>query len=158
MITLLNASEQVYEFLFNFPPSTHRHPRPSSRPNFKDILLCLLEDEERVLKIPISDASTNVQAIVLGSALKAGEYMYADLQHRYHVRNSLCSLASTNSSDIKSGDYDHISVRKYLLSFPTSTADLEFRDSSSPNGRPPTSYRHTLLTSDIESDYEDIED
>jgi len=99
-----------------------------------------------------------VQAIVLGSALKAGEYMYADLQHRYHVRNSLCSLASTNSSDIKSGDYDHISVRKYLLSFPTSTADLEFRDSSSPNGRPPTSYRHTLLTSDIESDYEDIED
>ena len=145
----------------DFLLSTHRHPHPSSRPNFKDILLCLLEDEERVLKIPISDASTNEQAIILGSALRAGEYMYADLQYRYHVRNSLCSLASTNSSDIKSGDYDHISVRKYLLSFPTSTADLQFMyngDSSSHNGRPPTSYRHTLLTSDIESDYEDIQD
>lgn len=116
----------------------------------------MLEDEEKVLQIPISDASTNEQAIVLGSTLTAGKYMYAELQQRYFVRNSSSSFASTSNSDVKSMDYDHISGQKYLLSFPTSTADLEIVYSGSSSDS--VSFRHTLLTNDIESDYEDIKD
>ena len=82
--------------------------------------------------------------------------MYAELQERYFVRHSTSSFASTSNSVVKSMDYDHISGQKYLLSFPTSTADLEIVYSGSSTDS--TSFRHTLLTNDIESDYEDIKD
>lgn len=71
--------------------------------------------------------------------------MYTDLQQLY--------LSAEERSD-----YDHIPERKYVLSFPTSSADLDclFDDGSTPSHTPRQSYRWTLLTNDTGSDYEDI--
>ena len=60
-----------------------RHPAPSTRPTFKDILAALLHDEAKVLDIPVEDASTHEQASLLGAPLEAGENMYSDLQQLY---------------------------------------------------------------------------
>lgn len=57
-----------------------RHPAPSTRLAFKDILAALLHDEAKVLDIPVEDASTHEQASLLGAPLEAGESMYSDLQ------------------------------------------------------------------------------
>lgn len=102
----------------------------------------MLAPESEVLHIPVSDASTHKQARVLGADLLAGEYMYTELHNAYQ---------SVSDESV----YDHIPERKYVLSFPTSTADIEnlYNDSKQQQ-----SYRWTLLTSDIESDYEDIAD
>ena len=86
------------------------------------------------------DASTNVQASILGAAISAGNYMYPDLQKTY------TTISEKN-------DYDHITERKYILSFPTSSADIDSMYNDSAEHQ---SYRWTLLTSDTESDYEDI--
>ena len=73
--------------------------------------------------------------------------MYTELQQMYQRTTS-------------NSEYDHIAERKYLSSFPTSSADIEsmYDDSVQPTDQqqPPQSYRWTLLTSDTESDYEDI--
>lgn len=62
---------------------SHRSPFPSSRPSFRDILTMLLEGEEKVLEIPVEDASTHKHASILGVALEAGGRMYPDLQWIY---------------------------------------------------------------------------
>lgn len=67
--------------------------------------------------------------------------MYPDLQKTY-----------TTVSE-KSSDYDHITERKYILSFPTSSADIDSMYNDSAQHQ---SYRCTLLTSDTESDYDYI--
>ena len=97
------------------------HPNPFSRPCFKDIINTLLRDEERVLQIPVRDASTHESAIILGANLKAGAYMYSDLQQRY----------TRELSRVESGhhlapchDYDHIQEDQFMFTFPTSSADL----------------------------------
>ena len=60
-----------------------RNPAKSKRPNFRTILLNLLENEEDVLSIPQEALDTHQLAGVLGSPLKAGERMYEDLQTKY---------------------------------------------------------------------------
>ena len=49
----------------------------------RDILVALLEDESKVLKIPEEDASSHEYASMLGSVHEAGEKMYDDLQNMY---------------------------------------------------------------------------
>lgn len=43
----------------------------------------MLQDEARVLKIPVDDASSNELASILGSPIEAGKCMYTDLQQEY---------------------------------------------------------------------------
>jgi hypothetical protein len=96
------------------------NPNPFNRPCFKDIINTLLQDEDRVLQIPIRDASTNESAIILGATLKTGAYMYSDLQQRY-VRQ----ISAEGSGRRCPHDYDHIEEeQKYMFTFPTSSADL----------------------------------
>lgn len=76
--TLLNADDDQCHSAF-----LNRHPAPSTRPTFKDILAALLHDEAKVLDIPVEDASTHEQASLLGAPLEAGENMYSDLQQLY---------------------------------------------------------------------------
>ena len=71
----------------NFYLHTYRNPAPSSRPIFRDILEAMLQDETKVLQIPVDDASTNELASILGSPLEAGECMYMDLQQEYMLPN-----------------------------------------------------------------------
>ena len=123
-----------------------RHPRPPYRPGFRDILRTLLKDEKTVLHIPPGDISTTQQAGILGASTQASMYMYTDLQQAY-------------LSVKEKREYDHIADKKYMLSFPTSSADLEylFDDTTSATGSTPRqSYRWTLLTSDTGSNYEDV--
>ena len=61
-----------------------RHPRSSSRPNPRDIVLALMENEETVLRIPSDDAGTHSMAATLGAPLEAGDNMYHDLQGIYY--------------------------------------------------------------------------
>ena len=96
------------------------HPNPFSRPCFKEIINTLLRDEDRILQIPFKDASTHEAAIILGANLKAGAYMYSDLQLRY-IKKSSDPLMNGSA---QSHDYDHIEDEKFMLSFPTSSADL----------------------------------
>lgn len=98
------------------------HPNPFCRPCFKDIINTLLQDEDRVLQIPIRDASTHESAIILGANLKTGAYMYTNLQQRYVRRIS----AERNGRQhlVPGHDYDHIQEEQYMFTFPTSSADL----------------------------------
>lgn len=108
--------------------SYFRHPKPLSRPTFKDIINILLTEEDRVLQIPVSDASTHESAIILGAPLEAGVYMYTDLQRRYQqIRRPLTVSQKESSTEEskKHSDYDHISGQKYVMSFPTSSEDIE---------------------------------
>lgn len=95
------------------------HPNPFCRPCFKDVINTLLQDEDRVLQIPIRDASTHESAIILGASLKTGAYMYADLQQRY-VRQ----MSVDGKGRLCPHDYDHIQEEQYMFTFPTSSADL----------------------------------
>ena len=124
-----------------------RHPYPLHRPDFKIILLYLLGDEANLLHIPVSDAATSQEASELGRALSAGEHMYSDLQQTYLLQNQ-----PKEYEDV----YDQLSVRTYILSFPTSSADIDslYKESSPPQ----KSFRSQLLTSETGSDYEDIID
>lgn len=98
------------------------HPNPFSRPCFKEIINTLLRDEDRVLQIPIRDASTHESAILLGASLKTGAYMYSDLQQQYVRRASMeCNSAQQK---MEGHDYDHIQEEQYMFTFPTSSADL----------------------------------
>ena len=60
-----------------------RHPIPSVRPLFIDILVKLLEDESTVLRIPQEDTSTHPLATILGANLDAAKGMYRKLQRQY---------------------------------------------------------------------------
>ena len=108
---------------FNF----YRNPQPLSRPNFKEILNVLLKNETQILQIPVKDACTHDAAIVLGSELEAGNYMYTDLQRTYvtSANSTPTSSGSAGKDRKKRSDYDHISGQNFLFTFPTSTADLE---------------------------------
>ena len=112
----------------SFHTSQSRHPKPLFRPTFKDIISILLADESRILQIPVSDASTHESAIILGASLDAGKYMYTDLQRRYQqARRPLTVSQSTSVGENKKhSDYDHISGQKYVMSFPTSSKDIEY--------------------------------
>lgn len=105
----------------------HRNPRPLSRPNFKEILNVLLKDETQTLQIPVKDACTHEAAILLGSELEAGNYMYTDLQHTYATSASSTPIPTSGKDHRKRSDYDHISIsgQNFLFTFPTSSADLE---------------------------------
>lgn len=155
------------------------HPNPFSRPCFKSILSTLLKDEDSILKIPIKDASTHSSAIILGASLKAGAYMYSDLQQKYARK---ASRINRRSVSFKTHDYDHIEDEKFMLSFPTSSADLaserrskkqqqhfEFEESCEVGVVPrPTLYSEPVVVSKFSqslplstwkgSDYEDIID
>ena len=56
---------------------------PSSRPEFRGVLLSLLENKGLVLKIPLEDMSSHPLAGVLGAPLVAGHKMYTTAQNRY---------------------------------------------------------------------------
>ena len=61
----------------------YRHPSPSSRPSFQDILTALQKDEQEVLEIPTDAAQSHSSATVLGASLGAGAAMYQDLHLQY---------------------------------------------------------------------------
>lgn len=63
--------------------SLRRSPFHSKRPSFEDILEFLLEDEQRVLEIPLEDAATHPLASCLGATVESGHNMYRDLQMLY---------------------------------------------------------------------------
>ena len=48
----------------------------------------MLQDEAKVLKIPVDDASTDELASMLGSPIEAGKCMYMDLQQEYMLSRS----------------------------------------------------------------------
>jgi hypothetical protein len=58
-----------------------RHPTPSARPNFSEVLASLLKDN--VLSIPRADKRSHPDAGMLGANLEAGLEMYKDLQNTY---------------------------------------------------------------------------
>ena len=106
--------------------SFYRNPRPLSRPNFKEILNVLLKYETQTLQIPVKDACTHEAAILLGSKLEAGTYMYTDLQHTYDTSpNSTPTPTRSGKERKRRSDYDHITGQNFLFTFPTSSADLE---------------------------------
>lgn len=73
--------------------------------------------------------------------------MYSDLQRAY-----LLNQEPHDSED----PYDQLMERIYVFAFPTSSADI---DCLYKGGTPPQkSFRNQLLTSETESDYEDIID
>lgn len=47
------------------------------------MLTLLLDEEHKVLSIPMEDASTNPQACLLGAPIEEGEKMYIELQGTY---------------------------------------------------------------------------
>ena len=96
-----------------------------SRPNFKEILNVLLKDETQTLQIPVKDACTHEAAILLGSELEAGNYMYADLQRTYDTSLNSTPTPNSGKDRKKRSDYDHITGQNFLFTFPTSSADLE---------------------------------
>lgn len=107
----------------------------------------LVQDETNLLHIPVRDASTSQQASQLGSPLTAGEYMYSDLQRAYllqqkHTRDEV--------------EYDSLIGRKYVLSFPTSSADIDYLYNDCKISQQQRSFRSHLMTSDTESEYEDL--
>ena len=55
----------------------------SSRPKYQAILTSLLEEPQKVLRIPQEDAASHSLACMLGSPLEAGVKMYPDLQITY---------------------------------------------------------------------------
>ena len=121
-----------------------RHPDPRHRPEFRNILVQLVANEASLLHIPVSDASTSQQASQLGSPLTAGEYMYRDLQRAYIQQK-------TQAQDKE--QYDSLMGRKYVKSFPTSSADIDYLYDCN---MPQRSFRNQLMTSDTESEYEDL--
>ena len=106
-----------------------RHPKPLSRPSFKDIINSLLGDESQVLQIPIRDASTHEAAIILGGPLEAGNYLYRDLQTEYDTstaRRPRTPVGDSKRTAKRSSDYDHIPGRQaFMTAFPTSSADID---------------------------------
>ncbi len=72
----------IVTWLLWYACSLYRHIDRHVRPNFRDIILDLIEKEE-VLKIPQSDLQTHPQSGSLGAPLKAGEGMYKDIQTHY---------------------------------------------------------------------------
>ena len=60
----------------------HRHPTTTKRPAFRNILLALLENEEKVLSIP-REVPKNSPARELGGPVESGFNMYTQLQNTY---------------------------------------------------------------------------
>ena len=107
------------------------------------MLVQLVQDEASLLHIPVGDASTSQQASQLGSPLAAGEYMYSDLQRAYLKKPSAAE---------EEEQYDSLIGRKYVLSFPTSSADIDCLYNDQPHR---TSYRSQLMdASDTDSSEE----
>lgn len=77
-----------------------------------------MQDETSLLHIPVGDASTSQQASQLGSPLSAGEYMYSDLQRAY--------FQTRNPPPEEEEQYDSLIGRRYVLSFPTCSADIDY--------------------------------
>ncbi len=63
----------------------YRHPAPAARPKYREILTKLLDEENKVLSIPVEDASSSAQACFLGAPIKEGENMYCELQEKYLI-------------------------------------------------------------------------
>ena len=60
-----------------------RNPNAANRPRFREILLSLAENSDRVLSIPREALKTHHLAGVLGSPLEAGNEMYTYLRDGY---------------------------------------------------------------------------
>ena len=83
--TIVVESQLIFCQVIKQSPRHHiyRNPASHDRPNFRTLLLRLIDTEELVLSIPQEDLDTHPQAGLLGSALTAGERMFNDLQNRY---------------------------------------------------------------------------
>ena len=71
--------------------------------------------------------------------------MYSDLQRAYLQQQP-------PSRDEE--QYDSLMGRKYVLCFPTSSADIDYLYND--HNPPQKSFRSQLMTSDTESDYEEL--
>lgn len=59
-----------------------RNPDEAERPNFHNLMLLLLQQDQDILAIP-EDRRTHARAGVMGADLAAGQNMYPDLQNKY---------------------------------------------------------------------------
>ena len=64
----------------------YRAPEASNRPDFRNIILLLLENKSFVLCIPSADKSSHPLASVLGAPLEGGHKMYTAAQNTYISR------------------------------------------------------------------------
>ena len=83
------------------------------RPDFRDVLNSLLEDDHKNLEVPFEEASVHKQAKVLGGPLVAGENMYRALQKSY----------TNNRFSIVNGEILYESIDQYQPT--TSSLDKE---------------------------------
>ena len=91
----------------------HRHHTPSLRPNFRDLLAVMLDDEATILDIPVGDASSNEHASTLGASLEAGKGMYTNLQQVYLSGGSSSLQESLPSVYAASCDFDAMEENIY---------------------------------------------
>ena len=77
----------MYRSHFSLHIHAHRHPNTQVRPEFKRILLDLVDREDLVLKVPKKDSQTHKLAGLVGGPLEAGANMYTDLQWKYSNYN-----------------------------------------------------------------------
>ncbi len=60
-----------------------RHPDPSHRPDFRSLLLTLLEHRDSPLTLTLPEG-VHPKAGTLGAPLEVGEELYSDLQKTYN--------------------------------------------------------------------------
>ena len=77
---------------------SHRNPVAGSRPDFREILLPLIDQPDAVLYIPPEALDTDHLDGVLGSPLEAGENMYCDftlyILVKMNIQATVCSAYS----------------------------------------------------------------
>ncbi len=61
----------------------YRSPKTGDRPDFRNILVSLLEKKHIVLHVPVSEESLHPKAYSLGGPLMAGFELYPSLQKTY---------------------------------------------------------------------------
>ncbi len=71
------------------------------RPKYRDVLTSLLQEETKVLEIPVGEASSHPQACLLGASLEAGGGMYLGLQQCYNA-----DASDENDPDYEYGETD----------------------------------------------------
>ncbi len=72
-----------------------------ARPKYRDILTSLLQEETKVLDVPVEDASTHPEACLLGASIEAGTGMYLGLQQCYNP-----DASDKNDPDYEYGETD----------------------------------------------------
>ena len=80
----------------------YRHPKPSIRPQFSDMVVALQQPDFQILKWTQTDIATfdSENARVLGSLLEEGHCLYHDLQFTY--KSSDCDTCDNQPQKLNS--------------------------------------------------------